>query len=77
MKSLSDFQSREDKSVPHLISESEGSDDKEFHNLMGQYKDARRFSEDPKGANKLLRKAMGRGHRGKVSRNAKILAAYL
>ena len=77
MKSLSDFTRPEDKSVPHLITEKEGSDDKEYINLMGQYKRARKVLEDHRESNKYLHKAMKLGRNGKVSKDAKILGAYL
>ena len=76
MKELSKFlQEQETTDEPRPLKEGEGANDKEFLELMSQYKDVRR--KDPKAAGKLLEKAQKLSEEGDVSHKAKLAAAYL
>ena len=80
MKDLSNFLNEEekskDKSKPHATeNKTEEGDDKRFIVMMEEYKRLRRTDRDE--ANKLLEKAMKLARTGKVSKKAKIAAAYI
>ena len=78
MKDLHSFLTEQDKKKkeeakkPHAVKEGEGADDKEYLAIMSEYKQLRR--NDPVRATKLLKKAE---KLRKVSKNARIAAAYL
>lgn len=77
MKNLHEFQLEEQnkKKKPHLKKESEGTDDKKYLLMMGEYKQLR--IRDTKEANKLLEKIFKLAKEGDVSKKAKIAAAYI
>lgn len=77
MKNLSKFMSEgsEDPSQPHMVGKGKNTDDKEYIDLMGQYKQAR-YSDQEKAAD-LFMQAQELLEKGNISAKAKLAVAYL
>ena len=77
MKDLSKFltEKQEDDKKSRPLKKDEGADDKEYLDLISQYKDARRSDLD--AASKFFEQAQELCERGDVSKKAKLAAAYL
>lgn len=76
MKELSKFlKEQEEQEEIRPLGEDEGADDKEFFELMSQYKQLRRT--DLKAADNILAQAQKLSQKGDVSDKIKLAAAYL
>ena len=76
MKELSKFlKEQEEQEEIRPLGEDEGADDKEFFELMSQYKQLRR--KDRKAADNILAQAQKLSQKGDVSDKIKLAAAYL
>ena len=76
MKELGKFlREQNEKEGPRPLKKGEGADDKEFFELMSQYKQLRR--KDTEAADKVLEQAQQLSQEGDVSEKVKLAAAYL
>lgn len=76
MKELSKFlKEQEEKEEIRPLGEDEGADDKEYFELMSEYKQLRR--KDREAADEILAQAQQLSQEGDVSDKVKLAAAYL
>ena len=77
MKDLSKFlnESEEDQKKPRPLKKGEGADDREYLELISQYKEMRRY--DLQSASEFFDQAQKLHQEGDVSQKAKLAAAYM
>lgn len=79
MKNLNDFQEekKEEAKKETKLKKDQGTDDKKYIALMGEYKKLRRNPDNRPQAKKVFDKALKLSKDGDVSTKAKVAAAYL